>query len=164
MLVPALVCRTPRMGRCRAATNVLGVARQRWAWAVAISAVMAAVGLLLPWAGSGTQSRSTIELLASASALDVLSGPQQILLIGAWLAIVVLAAAGLVAVAWHRVERAVPCFVALGPALVVTALVIRRSPLAVEWGAYVSSALGLVASVGSAALLAGGRGREGAIR
>ena len=130
---------------------------------VAVFAVAAAFGLLLPWAESGTRSRSSIELLRSAAALDLFSTIQQWLLVGAWFAVVVLVAVGLLAVAWQRIDLGALAFSVVGPALVVAVLVVRRSPLTADWGAYAASGLGVVASIGSGMLLtrrAAGEGLE----
>ena len=123
------------------------------AWIVAATAVAAAFGLLLPWAESGSRSRSSIELLRSAAALDLFSTVERWLLVLAWFAVVALAAAGLIAVAWHRIELGAVAFGVIGPALVIAVVVVRRSPLGVDWGAYASSGLGVVASIGSGMLL-----------
>lgn len=128
--------------------------RQRAAWITAVAAVAATFGLLLPWAASGTRSRSSIELLRSANALDVFSTVERWVLLGAWLAVVLAAALGLVAIAWHRIDLGALALAAIGPALVVAVVVVRRSPLSPEWGAYTSSGLGMVASIGSGMLLA----------
>ena len=131
-----------------------GVERQRAAWMVTAAAVAAVFGLLLPWAASGTRSRSSIELLSSANALDVLSALERWALLGVWFGVVVAVAVGLVAVAWHRIDLGALAFAAVGPALVVAVVIVCRSPLSPEWGAYTSSGLGLVASIGSGMLLA----------
>lgn len=123
------------------------------AWIVAATAVAAAFGLLLPWAESGSRSRSSIELLRSAAALDLFSTVERWLLVVAWFAVVALAAAGLIAVAWHRIELGAVTFGVIGPALVIAVVVVCRSPLGVDWGAYASSGLGVVASIGSGMLL-----------
>ena len=120
---------------------------------VAAVAVAAAFGLLLPWAESGTRSRSSLELLRSTAALDLFSTAERWLLVAAWFAVVAVAAAGLVAVAWHRVELGAVAFGVIGPALVVALLIVRRSPLGIDWGAYAASGLGVVASIGSGMLL-----------
>lgn len=123
------------------------------AWTVVAVALAAAFGLLLPWAQSGTRSRSSIELLRSAGALDLFSTGERWLLVVAWFSVVAAAAAGLVAVSWHRVDLAATIIAIIGPVLVVAVLIVRRSPLTVEWGAYLSSGLGVVASIGSGMLL-----------
>ena len=55
--------------------------------------------------------------------------------------------------AWHRVELGAVAFGVIGPALVVALLIVRRSPLGIDWGAYAASGLGVVASIGSGMLL-----------
>lgn len=138
--------------------------QRRVAWASAVAAVTAVGALLLPWAGSGSRTRSTIELLGATSALDVFSSPQRWLLVAAWFGVVVSAAAGLWLVAHERLRPGAACFALLGPALVATSIVVRRSPFSLEWGAYVASVLGLVASIGGGAVLAGVGARQGTAR
>ena len=122
------------------------------AWLVAGIGVGAALGLLLPWARSGGRTRSTLELLSSASALDLLSGWTRALVVGGWLLVVIGAAAGLVGVAWDRPAVARIGLVMVGPALVLAALAIVWSPLSIAWGAWVASGMGATASIGSGLL------------
>ena len=114
--------------------------------------VAAACGLLLPWVTTGGRSRSTVELMSSASALDLLDGWTRILVVGGWMLVVVGAALGLLGVAWERPGVARIGLLAVGPALVGAALLIAWSPLSIAWGAWVASGMGATASIGSGLL------------
>ncbi|MEO0493261.1 MAG: hypothetical protein AAF081_07585 [Actinomycetota bacterium] len=135
------------------------------AWLVAATGVAAALSLLLPWARSGGRTRSTIELLSSASAIDLLDGWTRAVLVGGWCLVVLGAAVGLLGVAWDRPTVARSGLVVLGPALALATLAVIWSPLAVEWGAWVGSGLGATASMGSGLLrMSGVAQREGRSR
>ena len=114
--------------------------------------VAAALGLLLPWATTGGRSRSTVDLVSSASALDLLDGWVRILVVGGWMLVVVGAAAGLLGVAWERPGIARAGLLVVGPALVGAAVLVAWSPLSIAWGAWVSSGMGATASIGSGLL------------
>lgn len=110
--------------------------------------VVAALGLLLPWARTGDRSRSSIDLLASATALDVVSGWQRLAMFIGWFGVVVAAAAALLLVAWDRPRLAAGATVFVGVALVLAFVALAASPFGLAWGAWFSSGLGLVASIG----------------
>lgn len=122
------------------------------AWLVAGIGVTAALGLLLPWARTGGRTRSTLDLVSSASALDLLTDTTRALVVGGWMLVVVGAAAGLLGVAWDRPGVARIGLSVVGPALVTASLLIAWSPLAVAWGAWVSSGFGAIATMGSGVL------------
>ncbi len=115
--------------------------------------VVAALGLLLPWARTGDRSRSSIDLLSSASALDLLSSGQRTLLYVGWSLVVVGAAVGLVLVAWDRPAAGLVATAVVGPALIGAVVVVAWSPLAIAWGAWFASGLGATASIGSGLLV-----------
>ncbi len=115
--------------------------------------VVAALGLLLPWARTGVRSRSSIDLLSSASALDLLSSGQRTLLYVGWSLVVVGAAVGLVLVAWDRPAAGLVATAVVGPALIGAVVVVAWSPLAIAWGAWFASGLGATASIGSGLLV-----------
>ena len=120
---------------------------------MAAAGVAAALGLLLPWARTGDRSRSSIDLLSSASALDVLSSGQRTLLYVGWLLVVAGAAVGLVLVAWDRPAAGLVATAVVGPALIAAVVVVAWSPLAIAWGAWFASGLGATASIGSGLLV-----------
>ena len=116
-------------------------------------AVLAAFGLLLPWARTGDRNRSSIDLLSSAGALDVVTGwPFAALLIG-WFSVVVAAALALVLVAWGRTMVGVSVAGLVGPGVIVALVAVSVSPLALAWGAWIASGLGVGASIGSGLLV-----------
>lgn len=128
--------------------------------ASAVAAVLAIVGLLLPWAGSGTRARSTIELLAVAGALELIEPWQRVLLLGIWMAVVVSAAVGLCLITSGRMGAGASCLVPIGPVLAIALVVIARSSLTLEWGAVMATGWGVVASVGGLAVLGNVRTEE----
>lgn len=114
--------------------------------------VAAALGLLLPWATTGGRSRSTVGLVSSASALDLLDGWARVLVVAGWMLVVIGAAVGLLGVAWDRPGIARAGLLVVGPALVGAAVLVAWSPLSIAWGAWVASGMGATASIGSGLL------------
>lgn len=135
----------------------MGTARWRSPWVPALVAVAAAVSLLAPWARSGRADRSSIELLATAGALDVLSTPQRVLAITGWYLVVAGAAASLIAAAWDRRSAAAALALPAGPALLIAWVIVGRSPLGVRWGAPLGAALGVTATMAGVLVLMGPR-------
>lgn len=118
----------------------------RLRWAGASAGLLAALALLAPWAGSGTTNRSSIELLTSAGVLDLITGWQKPAAILAWYLVVVLAAVAVVAIAWGRTTAGAAALLPIGPAMMVSAAIVARSPLPLRWGALVGVASGLTAT------------------
>jgi len=128
----------------------------RYLHRAAVAAAAGAVGLLFaPWGRSGEVGRSSIQLLRSATVLDVLSDMERIALLLLWLAVIVAVAGALVASSWGRPRLVAGLLIPLGPALVFAALVVTRSPLRVQWGAGASATLGLTASALGGLILIG---------
>ena len=116
-------------------------------------AVLAAFGLLLPWARSGGRSRSSIELVSTAGALDVVTGwPFAALVIG-WFSVVVAAAVALVLVAWGRPVAGASAAAVVGPGMIAALVAVSASPLPLAWGAWIASGFGVGASIGSGLLV-----------
>lgn len=111
--------------------------------------VVAAGGLLLPWAHTGTRTRSSIDLLSSANALDLVTGWQRVAMFAGWLGVLAGAASGLVLVAWDRPRGGALATGVVGPALVLATAAIVVSPFTVAWGAWFASGVGATASIGS---------------
>jgi len=108
--------------------------------------LLGALALLAPWAGSGTTDRSSIELLTSAGVLDLITGWQKSAAILAWYLVVVLAAVAVVAVAWGHTTAGAAALLPIGPAMMVSAAIVARSPLPLRWGALVGVVSGLTAT------------------
>ncbi len=128
-------------------------------WVGVGAGLAAAVGLLAPWARSGSVDRSSVDLLRSAGILDVISGWQRPATILAWYLVVLLAAAALVAAAWGRTRLSALVLFPVGPALLVALVIVVRSPLPVRWGAVMSTGFGLTATTAAGLIL-----MRGAIR
>lgn len=122
------------------------VARLRSPWVPVAASLAGAASLVGPWARSGRVDRSSVELLATAGALDVLSGAERLAAVVAWYLVVVAAAFALVAAAWGRTTLAMWPAVLVGPALVGAWLIVARSPLTVRWAAPLGALMGLTAS------------------
>ena len=118
-------------------------------WVVASIGVVAAFSLLLPWARSGDRTRSTVELMASATALDLVTGWQRVAMFVGWLVVVIAAAAGLALVAWDRPRLGAMATAWVGPALALAVAAVVASPLGLAWGGWLGSGLGATASIGS---------------
>ena len=110
------------------------------------AALVAVAAMLAPWAGSGRVDRSIFGTLSSASALDLLSMWQKVVVSTALILVVVAVSAAVVATAWGRSLLASVALVGTGPILLVAAAVVGSSPLALQWGGYVSGGAGTVAS------------------
>lgn len=105
------------------------------------------ISLVLPWFTIAGKSRSSIDLLKSASALDVIEGGMKAAVIGGWvLAPVVVAVAMLVAASGrHRFAAGLLSPVVL---LILLVVVIGFTVDAVDlaWGAVVGAVFAIVAS------------------
>ncbi len=121
---------------------------------VAVGAGLVTVGALLcPWARSGTVDRSTIELLGSASALDLFGDAERTAVIVGWFVVVVLVAGALVAAAWGQPALGAVLALPIGPAMAVAWWAVAASPLMVRWGAPMGTVSGLTASAAGALVL-----------
>lgn len=120
---------------------------------VAVAAGAAAVSLLAPWVRSGRVDRSTIELLESASALDVLDGRAEIGALAAWYIVPVLAAGAAVSAGWHRKRLTAAFALPMGPLMLFAWWAVASSPLDTRWGAALGGLLGACASVLATLLL-----------
>ena len=65
----------------------------------------------------------------------------------------VAAAVALVLVAWGRPVAGVAAAAIVGPGVVVALVAVSVSPLALAWGAWITSGLGVGASIGSGLLV-----------
>lgn len=124
-------------------------------WIPAVGAVASVLSLLAPWVRSGRVDRSTIDLLSSASALDVWSGGEEIVALSAWYLMPVLAAGAVIGVGWQRIRFSAWCAVPIGPLMTAAFAAVVWSPFAVRWGAWLGIALGLTTSFFASLLLIG---------
>lgn len=115
-------------------------------WMPATASVAAVSCLLAPWVRSGRVDRSTIDLLSSASALDVWDGREEMLALGAWYLLPLLAAGAVIGAGWHRPGFSAACALPIGPVMALAWLAVVWSPFDARWGAPLGTALGLTAS------------------
>ena len=115
-------------------------------WMAAVAAVATALCLLTPWAGSGQVDRSTIELLGSAGALDLLEGRNEVIALAGWFAVPLLAAMAAVGAGWGRRRLTAWSALPMGPVMVMAWWAVASSPLEARWGAVLSALVGLMAS------------------
>jgi hypothetical protein len=122
-------------------------------WWTAAATVSCALSLLAPWGRSGRVDRSSVELLASAGALEFLSPTEHLLLVGAWFLIFVGAAGAVVAAAWRSPRLVAASAAPMGPAMVLAWWAVGVSPLQTRWGATVGLVVGLTATAMAILLL-----------
>lgn len=107
-----------------------------------------ATSLVLPWFTISGRSRSSADLLSSASALDVIDGGVKVVVIGGWLLAPVLVATAMLFAAAGRHRLAA---VLLSPVVVLTLLVagigLVVDAVDLAWGAFFGAVFALVASV-----------------
>lgn len=116
---------------------------------------LAACTLVLPWFEVAGQSRSSIDLISSAGALDVIDGSIRLIVVGLWLIVPVLGAAALLLFAARRSSLAGALVLVIGVvtlALLVVGIVAPGVSLA--WGAWVAAVCSSVAC-GAAIILMG---------
>ncbi|MGI9606847.1 MAG: hypothetical protein ACR2P0_11975 [Acidimicrobiales bacterium] len=113
-----------------------------------------ACSLLLPWITTGSRSRSTISLIGSAGALDIITGVVRVAIVVLWLAVpVAVAVAGLAAASGrHRPSAFVLFGVGLSMSIGIGALLVTAAE-AVAWGAWVSGVFALATAASSMMVL-----------
>ena len=116
-------------------------------------AVASVLCLLAPWVRSGQVDRSTVELLSSASALDLWDGREEYLALGSWFLLPLLAAGGALGAGWQRPVFSAGCVLPIGPLMALAWLAVVWSPFEARWGAFSGTGLGLTATVLAGLLL-----------
>lgn len=107
---------------------------------------LATSSLLLPWFVVGGKSRSSIDLLASANALEVLTGPTKVAVVGAWLLVPVVQAIAMVVGASGRRRASALCVVPVAVAtLIAVAAGAVSGVVSLAWGAGVGAVFAAVA-------------------
>jgi hypothetical protein len=119
-----------------------------------VTSTLAVVALLGPWAALGSRRFTSLDLISSASALELIDGRRKQLVLAAWMVIPALAAAGYVLAAVGR-RRLLPwTFVLMGPTYVFALLTIRsQSLLRTLWGLHLGVAAALATTAVGLALL-----------
>lgn len=108
------------------------------------SGCVMAGSLVLPWFQVSGRRRSTIDVISSASALEVLDGAAKLGVLTAWVTIPLAVAAGLAGWAVHRMRASTWCVGLAGTLMVAAALTAWRVSDQLSWGWWVSSASGVV--------------------
>ncbi|NNC81663.1 MAG: hypothetical protein HKN94_16080 [Acidimicrobiales bacterium] len=128
--------------------------QQRWAVVALSSGFLAAVTLVLPWLTISGRSRSTIDLIGSAGALDVLNGFWKALVITGWFLFPATVAAAMLVAASGRLRIAawlvLPLAVLLAVLVVGLRLLLGEGTIA--WGAWLTG-LFAAAATGSAIMV-----------
>ena len=110
---------------------------------------LAVVALLGPWAALGRRRFSSLDLISSASALELIDGRRKQLVLAAWMVIPALTAAGYVLAAIGRWRAWAWTLALTGPTYLVALLAIRaRSPLRTLWALH----LGVAAALATTAI------------
>ncbi len=120
---------------------------------------VAAASLALPWLSIGSAAgRSSIDLIGSLNALDVLGGPALAIVLGSWLAVPVAAAGALLLGAWGRSTGAAVLVLAISMLIgLAAATVAVVDEVALAWGGVVGGVAAVVAGACAAAALVAGR-------
>jgi len=130
-------------------------------WLPAVAAVASVLCLLAPWVRSGRVDRSTIELLSSASALDLWTGREEVIALSAWYVLPVLAAVSVLAAGWRRNRFSAWCAMPIGPLMAAAWAAVAWSPFEVRWGGWAGMILGLMTSLFASLLLIVEREKRG---
>lgn len=105
------------------------------------------VSLVLPWFDVLGRERSSVDMLRSASALDVLDGGARLAVIAAWLLMPLLLTIAIFLAAAGRHRPAAAILLPIGLLTVAVAVVgLLVDDIALAWGALVGAACALVAS------------------
>ena len=118
--------------------------------------IVSTVCLVLPWVRVGTRDRSSIDLIGSAGALDIIEGATKAIVILLWFLLPLLVAAAMLALAAGRTRLLAWLLLPLGPilgAIVVLLLVVAGD--VVVWGAWLSAAFAVGASASAIMVLIG---------
>ncbi len=114
-------------------------------WVAMVGATLVVVASFLPWAGSGSSTRNSYELVRAAERLDIVTGWPATVMPGWYLVPVVVALAGMAGLAGWRYLPAAAAVIVGGATLIMVA-VVADSPLALTpgaWGAAAAGALSL---------------------
>jgi len=102
--------------------------------------------LVLPWFEISGRSRSSIDLISSANALEIIDGSLRLLIVGLWLLLPVLAAAALIAYAARRSTLAATLTLVVGISVLATVVVGGVvDAVGLAWGAWLAAVFGTVA-------------------
>lgn len=112
-----------------------------------LAAIASAVCLVLPWIRMGARDRSSIDLIGSAGALDIIEGTTKVVVVLLWFALPLLVAGAVLALAAQRRRLMAGLLLPLGPILgLIVGVLVRALPEAVVWGAWLSAGFAVAAS------------------
>lgn len=118
-----------------------------------VAGFLAAVTLVLPWIRLGGRTRSSIELIGSLGALDVIEGSVKVAVIIGWFVVPVLVGTAMLTAAAGKLRLSASLLIPLGPILAGTVLfVLFVESDVLAWGAYLTALFALVAT-GSAIMV-----------
>lgn len=118
------------------------------------TSTLAVAALLGPWAALGSRRFTSLDLISSASALDLIDGRRKQLVLAAWMVVPALVAAGYVLAALRRWLLLAPAFIALGPTYAAALVALRsRSTLRTLWGLHMGVAAAAATTIVGVALL-----------
>ena len=107
-----------------------------------------ALSLVLPWVRVGGRSRSSIDLIGSAGALDVIEGGVRVAVVATWFLVPALVSVAMLAAAADRPRAAALSLLPLGPGLLAVVAVATLSARSVlVWGAYLTAVAAVVTTV-----------------
>lgn len=115
-------------------------------------AVGVVVGSFLPYARSGSATRTSYEVVGVAERLDVVTGPAATLARGWYLVPLLAAGAWLAAALGNRALLVASCAI-LSTAALALGVLLNRSPLRADVGLYLASLAGALSLLGAACLL-----------
>lgn len=118
--------------------------------------IVSTVCLVLPWVRVGTRDRSSIDLIGSAGALDIIEGATKAVVILLWFLLPLLVAAAMLALAAGRTQLLAWLLLPLGPILgAIVVLLLAVAGDVVVWGAWLSAAFAVGASASAIMVLIG---------
>lgn len=116
------------------------------------TAALAAASLVLPWFELSGRPRSTIDVIGSAGALEVIAGSTKLLVVLGWLMLPLLAAAGMLLAASGRDRLAAAIILPIGPLVLSIVLIGLAAGLSAAWGVW-PAALSASVSLGCAIMV-----------
>lgn len=123
-----------------------------------VASTVAAAALLGPWVALGTRSFSSLDLISSASALELVQGRRKTMVLVGWMVVPTLTAAGYVLAALGRRRLLAAALAPIGPVYAAILVTLEsRSPLQILWGLRLGTAAGAIATVAALALVVPGR-------
>jgi len=119
-----------------------------WVLGGVLASSVAAGSLLLPWVSLGRRQFSSLDLVSTASALDIIEGGQKRLVLVCWMMVPALAAAGYLLAALGRHRMFGCALLPLGPIYIVVAFgMSTNTPATADWGLQLGVAAGAFCTV-----------------